>query len=539
VTLTASRPRLAEEEDAPRHRWEWPSGARRYAPVGAALVIAAGLFLRVWARSDLWLDEALTVNISRLPIGRIPGALRHDGAPPLYYMALHLWMSVFGTSDVAVRALSGLASGLTLPAVWLAAKRLGAPAAAWPAVVLLAANPFAVRYATENRMYALVALEAALGLLAVAAALERPTPGRLALVALAAAAVLYTHYWGLYVVAAAGLVTLVRALRRADPPESRRSAWRVTAALAAGGVLWLPWVPIFLFQARHTGTPWATPAAPSALIEVITQFSGGAADGPKFLALLLSVLLLLGLFGRRVDGGQVVLAVRGHAVAWQLLAVFLVTPALAMLAGLVTQSAFIGRYTSVVLPLFVVLCGLGVAALPDLRARVALLAAVSLLGLGISFHLAHIDRTEAGVLAGYLRAASRPGDVVGYCPDQLGPDTNRLLGDSLTQLTFPRLTGPKFVDWVDYQQVSDDASPAAFAQALVDRAGADHAVWLVTSSAYRTAARTCTEVQARLRSLRPDGHQVVAAKPGTYAENAALVAYPAAGTAVVDLPTRP
>ena len=539
MTLTASRPPLAEEEDAPHPHRDRRPGAPVWVPAGGVLVIAAGLFLRVWTRSDLWLDEALTVNIARLPVSRIPGALRHDGAPPLYYMVLHVWMSLFGTSDVAVRSLSGLASGLTLPGVWLAAKRLGAPAAAWPAVILLAANPFAVRYATENRMYALVALEAVLGLLAVAAALERPTPGRLALVAVAAAAVLYTHYWGLYVVAATGLVTLVRALRRAHAPESRRSAWRVTAALAAGGVLWLPWLPVFAFQAQHTGTPWATPAAPSAFIEVITQFSGGAADGPKFLALLLSVLLLLGLFGRRVDGRRVELAVPGHAVAWQLMAVFLVTPALAMVAGLVTQSAFIGRYTSVVLPLFIVLAALGVAALPGRRARVVVLTAVSLLGLGISFHLAHVKRTEAGVLAGYLRAAARPGDVVGYCPDQLAPDTNRLLGDALTQLTFPRLTGPEFVDWVDYQQASDGASPAAFAQALADRAGPDHGVWLVTSSAYRTAARTCTEVQSRLRTLRPGGHQVVAAKPGTYAENAALVAYPGAGSLVVDLPSRP
>ncbi len=539
MTLTASRPPLTDEGDNPSHQPGWRSGPRLALAVVAALVVAAGLVLRVWARSDLWLDEALTVNISRLPIGRIPGALRHDGAPPLYYMVLHAWMSVFGTSDVAVRSLSGLASALTLPTVWLAARRLGHPGAAWPAVILLATNPFAVRYATENRMYALVALEAALGLLAVVAALERPTWGRLALVALAAAAALYTHYWGTYLVAAVGLVMLVRALRSSGSVAARRSAWRVVGALAVGGLLWLPWVPTFLFQAGHTGTPWAVPAAPSAFIELITQFSGGGADGPKLLALLLSVLLLLGLFGRASDHGRVELEVRGHATAWPLMAVFLLTPALAMVAGLVTRSAFVGRYTSVVLPLFIVLCGLGVAALPGLWARVAVLAAVSLLGLGISFHLAHVKRTEAGVLARYLKAAARPGDVVGYCPDQIAPDTNRLLGDALPQLTFPRLAGPRFVDWVDYQQVSDAASPAAFAQALVDRAGPDHAVWLVTSSGYRTAARTCTEVQARMAALRPAGHQVVAAKPGTYAENGALVAFPAGGSTMVDVPSRP
>ena len=35
--------------------------------VAVGLVIAAGLLLRFWTRSGLWLDEALTVNIARLP----------------------------------------------------------------------------------------------------------------------------------------------------------------------------------------------------------------------------------------------------------------------------------------------------------------------------------------------------------------------------------------------------------------------------------------------------------------------------------------
>src|SRR4051812_23912588 len=52
--------------------------------VGGALV--CGLVLRFVARSPLWLDEALSVNTPRLPISQTPGALRHDGHPPLYYV---------------------------------------------------------------------------------------------------------------------------------------------------------------------------------------------------------------------------------------------------------------------------------------------------------------------------------------------------------------------------------------------------------------------------------------------------------------------
>ena len=105
--------------------------------VAVGLVVAAGLLLRFWTRSGLWLDEALTVNIARLPLHAIPGALKHDGAPPLYYYLLHFWMALFGQSNDAVRALSGLIAVATLPVAWLCGRRLGGRAVAWTMLVLL------------------------------------------------------------------------------------------------------------------------------------------------------------------------------------------------------------------------------------------------------------------------------------------------------------------------------------------------------------------------------------------------------------------
>ena len=84
-----------------------PAGTRIAFAVAFVAVIAVAIAMRFAARSDLWLDEALTVNIAKLPLDRLRPALLHDGAPPLYYVLLHVWMSVFGSSTVAVRALSG------------------------------------------------------------------------------------------------------------------------------------------------------------------------------------------------------------------------------------------------------------------------------------------------------------------------------------------------------------------------------------------------------------------------------------------------
>ena len=63
--------------------------------VVAVGAVALGLVLRFVARTPLWLDEALSVNIAKLPLDQISEALRHDGHPPLYYFSLHLWMDVW------------------------------------------------------------------------------------------------------------------------------------------------------------------------------------------------------------------------------------------------------------------------------------------------------------------------------------------------------------------------------------------------------------------------------------------------------------
>ncbi|HWJ63455.1 MAG TPA: glycosyltransferase family 39 protein, partial [Acidimicrobiales bacterium] len=140
----------------------WGSWARLFQVliVGALVV---GIVLRFVTKSPLWLDESLSVNIARLPLGDITEALRHDGHPPLYYLLLHGWMAAFGEGDVAVRALSGVFALAAIPFFWVAGNRLGGRRVAWLALAVVAVLPYALRYATETRMYSLVMLLALIG----------------------------------------------------------------------------------------------------------------------------------------------------------------------------------------------------------------------------------------------------------------------------------------------------------------------------------------------------------------------------------------
>ena len=71
-----------------------------------AVIVAVGVFLRFFAGTPLWLDEAISASIAEKGPKGIVDALRHDGHPPLYYFLLYLWSSIFGDSDFALRARS-------------------------------------------------------------------------------------------------------------------------------------------------------------------------------------------------------------------------------------------------------------------------------------------------------------------------------------------------------------------------------------------------------------------------------------------------
>ena len=117
----AAATRLSRVADLPR--WEL---------VAALSMVGIGLVVRLWPRGPLWLDEALSVNIARLPFDEMGAALKQDGHPPLYYALLHLWTSLAGTSTSAVRALSILVSCVGFPLVWVVARRSGGNLYAMP-----------------------------------------------------------------------------------------------------------------------------------------------------------------------------------------------------------------------------------------------------------------------------------------------------------------------------------------------------------------------------------------------------------------------
>jgi hypothetical protein len=474
-----------------------PERSPRLSVVVVVGFVAAGIAARLWPRPALWLDEAQSVAIASLPLADIPGALREDGAPPLYYVVLHLWMRLFGDGDAAVRSLSVTASLAALALTVVIVGRWSGRNAALAVAVVMATNPFTIRYAAETRMYALVMLEVVIGVAAVDACVRRPRPWRVASVAAITVALLLTHYWAMYLVVAAVLALGVCAIGR---PGARRTLLGV----GLGVVLWAPWVPTLLFQSDRTATPWAQRASPLSLGAVFDVGMRDVGPLPTLLGVVTTVCVVVALRAGPLVGR--------FTTARGLGAVVIGTLVIALVGARTSGSAFAPRYTSVIVPLVIILTATGMRAMPLRWCRVAMVAA-GVLGLTLAAAEIRTERTRSAAFVDPLRREASADDVLVYCPDQLGPAAQRLFRragvDIVRSVVFPPGRTPDRVDWIDYAARHAAAQPVTFAAAL-DRAAATSTIWLIWSGTYPPTQAACLGLTEALLDRRPAGCEVVA-----------------------------
>ena len=139
-------------------------------------------------------------------------------------------------------------------------------------------------------------------------------------------------------------------------------------------------------------------------------------------------------------------------------------------------------------------------------------------------------------MAAAINAQAKPGDVIAFCPDQLGPSVYRQIRDpsQYEMVTFPRRTGPQIVNWVNYADTVHAADPDAFATYVGQLAGANRHVWLVWEPMYQTYGVKCETIATDLLEAATKngggGRNVVTSHPTLYYEPMNLTEYASAGS---------
>ena len=229
--------------------------------LGAARAASRCCCARAQLGVGYWIDEGLSVGIAARPLTDIPGVLRQDGSPPLYYMLLHVWMALFGDAARRRRTRCRCCSRCCRAGrvLWARARAVRRRAGVDRAPCCTALNPFLTQYAQETRMYSLVALLALLAtrVLPARVHVRRAPARRWPVVRASRSRRCSTRTTGRCSSASRCASPGSAARAGAGAPSAAALLRDGAARLRRRALLYLPWVPTLLFQAAHTGAPWS------------------------------------------------------------------------------------------------------------------------------------------------------------------------------------------------------------------------------------------------------------------------------------------
>lgn len=373
--------------------WLWPL---------LALLMCAAVYFHTIPNSYMHDDEDLSYRYTDGDLAEtFYDVTYRDVHPPGWYTLFWAWQQAAGNHEYAGRVMGVLVGLLTLSVTYRAGSDwFGRPRYGLLAMLLLATSGYFISYTLDIRPYPVVLLIAVCSMWCYLRWLRRGTLRGALLWGLTLAAMLYVHYFLLFLAAVQGLHFLL----------SRPGRGLILQGAAGAGLglgLWLPWLPSFGIQYANLRRVAAlTPLEHSASVGVpvptsptswatLLQFMERSSNGlwPLFLLLLLVGLVLL---WRRPAYRLALLCAAG-------------VPALVLLAN-VFFTAFTERYVVFMVVGLALAAGAALAALPD---RIRPIAAGAFLLLNLLAYPQYLpDRIPYRLIFGGASAAAGPDDVL-------------------------------------------------------------------------------------------------------------------------------
>jgi mannosyltransferase len=263
------------------------------------LTFVAAILRFLWlGSSSLWIDELFSVSWADMPLADLLGSgARIETNPPGYYVLLHLWMMVFGKAEIAVRALSALASSATVPVVYALGAGLFEKRTAFIAALLTVINPVAISYAQEARSYALLTLTDSVGLLAIVGCFREHAKGDgralawhgLFIVSMVAAC--WLHYTSLLFVAGCFVAVSYLLLQHRPFQPREVAAWLASWLIITLAVSWLVWLAALLFGSNNL--VWVPPLSWESVLSFFLGLTVPAPQAPEIMPFLLGISALM------------------------------------------------------------------------------------------------------------------------------------------------------------------------------------------------------------------------------------------------------
>ncbi len=203
---------------------------------------------------SVWFDESYSIILAKRPLHELLSLTAVDAHPPLYYLYLKVWGSVFGWSEFALRSSTALigAAGIGMAAILV--RQMFSSRVALVVLPFTVFAPFLLRYDFEIRMYAIASL---IGLAATWVLLRARTSSDRrwwALYAVLVALGMYTLYMtiAIWITHVVWLIVMKYRETKSVVAVMKQPA---VAAYAGAVALFLPYIPTFLAQTNLSALP--------------------------------------------------------------------------------------------------------------------------------------------------------------------------------------------------------------------------------------------------------------------------------------------
>jgi mannosyltransferase len=339
--------------------------------ISMSLVTLLGGLLRFKALTfqSLWADELLAAGAAARGFhGIIDSCSRLDFNPPIFHIFLWLWQKVFGISELSARTLPAIFGTLGIVALYFLGREIFSRRVGLWASLILAVNCFHLYYSQEVRPYALLVLLAMLSYLFYVRQVKNPGWKNSLLYVGTSTLLIYSHYFGLLVVASQAVLLCFTLPFPGWPKKGRFLKFQLPSFLALG-LLYLPWIPHMLSLLPMTSS-WTPKPQPGFFLQYFRDFFG-----PElFVAFGLTVLLLLFFMSRRRQGEY------GHSKVLLLCWVFVVF-FLPYFRSFGHSAPLLPRYAIAVLPALLLAAGRGLEEIKEAPVKLFLTLSLALMSL--------------------------------------------------------------------------------------------------------------------------------------------------------------
>lgn len=238
------------------------------------VAVASYLFLSITKNPfPLTSDECFSLYHAQFPIPTIWKELSKGNNPPLFETVLHFWIHVSGYTEVAIRNLPTIITSITAGLLWLLSQQINKSKLANAlAVLFFVGSNTILLFSQEIRAYSLLLLFTVLVQLLWLTPTINKTKLQKVLWAICAAALVYTHFFGFWILLIQGLFELSELINKIkQTPSSKRKIGQTIVAQFWPWLillfLYAPYLQVVIFRfvdSASSGTwmepaPWAAP----------------------------------------------------------------------------------------------------------------------------------------------------------------------------------------------------------------------------------------------------------------------------------------